>query len=57
MVPALGMWRGGEAALEGAPVVLKYGLNYLMGFPCTLAGLLDPHVNPSGELTSSLDEE
>jgi hypothetical protein len=55
MIPTYGLWRAGKAVLEG-PRLLKYGINFLVGFPGTVAGLLDPHVSESGGLASSLGE-
>jgi hypothetical protein len=55
--PAAAMIAGGEKALAGNPQIIKWGVNYMLGLGGTVSGLLDPHANASGGLSSSLDEE
>jgi RHS repeat-associated protein len=56
-IPAAGMAVGGERAVANLPRIAKYAINFNMGVPGTVAGLLDPHADASGGLASSLGEE
>ncbi|MET0603657.1 MAG: RHS repeat-associated core domain-containing protein [Baekduia sp.] len=56
-IPAGALAAAGTRALRGMPNMARYGLNYLVGLPGTVASLLDPHVNASGGLASSLGDE
>jgi hypothetical protein len=57
VIPAAPMAAGGEKALAGSPRIIKWGVNYMLGLGGTVSGLLDPHADASGGLSSSLDEE
>ncbi len=57
LIPAAGMIAGGERDVKGLPWIGKYAINLNLGVPGATAGLLDPHADASGNLTSSLDEE
>lgn len=57
LIPGGALVAGGERAAAKSPRIIRWGVNFMTGLGGTGAGLLDPHVNASGELASALDEE